>query len=172
MASLMENLIDVLEKEAGEYEELLALALRKTPIIVSENLVELAKITDDEQIIVSRINHLDNQRIEAINDIANVLNKDVTKLKIVDLIKMLATRPEEQMKLAAAHDKLQENVKNVKRVNGQNRELIQSALELVQFNMNVLQSIKAAPETANYNRGAYSTGEVIGMDHKSFDAKQ
>ncbi len=172
MASLMENLIDVLEKEAGEYEELLALALRKTPIIVSENLVELAKITDDEQIIVSRINHLDNQRIEAINDIANVLNKDVTKLKIVDLIKMLATRPEEQMKLAAAHDKLQENVKNVKRVNGQNRELIQSALELVQFNMNVLQSIKAAPETANYNKGAYSTGEVIGMDHKSFDAKQ
>ncbi len=172
MASLMENLIDVLEKEAGEYEELLALALRKTPIIVSENLVELAKITDDEQIIVSKINHLDNQRIEAINDIANVLNKDVTKLKIVDLIKMLATRPEEQMKLAAAHDKLQENVKNVKRVNGQNRELIQSALELVQFNMNVLQSIKAAPETANYNKGAYSTGEVIGMDHKSFDAKQ
>lgn len=172
MASLMENLIDVLEREAGEYEKLLELALRKTPIIVSENLVELAKITDDEQIIVSRINHLDNQRIEAINDIANVLNKDVTKLKIVDLIKMLVTRPEEQMKLAAAHDKLQENVKNVKRVNGQNRELIQSALELVQFNMNVLQSIKAAPETANYNKGAYSTGEVIGMDHKSFDAKQ
>ena len=31
MASLMENLIEVLEKESGEYENLLALSTRKTP---------------------------------------------------------------------------------------------------------------------------------------------
>ncbi len=172
MASLMETLIDVLEKEGTEYENLLQLSMKKTPIIVSEDLSKLSKITDDEQVIVSRINHLDNQRIEAINDIANVLNKDVTKLRIVDLIKMLAERPQEQEKLASAFDRLQENVKNVKRVNEQNRELIQSALEMVQFNMQVIQSIKAAPETANYNRGACNTGDSIGMDYKSFDAKQ
>ena len=75
MASLMENLIDVLERENTEYANLLALSLRKTPVIVSEDLKELAKITDEEQIIVSRINHLDTERNETINDIANVLNK-------------------------------------------------------------------------------------------------
>ena len=32
MASLMENLIEVLEKESGEYENLLALSTRKTPV--------------------------------------------------------------------------------------------------------------------------------------------
>ena len=172
MASLMEVLIDVLEQESREYEELLALSMRKTPVIVSENLDELSKITDDEQIIVSRINHLDAQRIEAVNDIANVLNKDVANLKIVDLIKMLASRPEEQEKLATAFDRLRENVRNVKRVNEQNRELIEQALELVQFNMNVLQSMNKAPETANYNKGAYSTGDMIGTSNKAFDAKQ
>ena len=172
MASLMETLIDVLDKESAEYEKLLELTMKKTPVIVSENLDELAKITDEEQIIVSRINHLDNLREEAVNDIANVLNKDVTKLKITDLIKMLAPRPEEQAKLAATFDRLKENVRGVKRVNEQNRELIESALELVQFNMNILQSIKSAPETANYNRGAYSTGDSIGMNQMSFDAKQ
>ena len=99
MASLMETLIDVLNRESAEYENLLKLTMKKTPVIVSENLEELAKITDEEQIIVSRINHLDHQREEAVNDIANVLNKDVTKLKITDLIKMLAPRPEEQAKL-------------------------------------------------------------------------
>ena len=168
----MEVLIDVLEQESREYEELLALSMRKTPVIVSENLDELSKITDDEQIIVSRINHLDAQRIEAVNDIANVLNKDVANLKIVDLIKMLASRPEEQEKLATAFDRLRENVRNVKRVNEQNRELIEQALELVQFNMNVLQSMNKAPETANYNKGAYSTGDMIGTSSKAFDAKQ
>ena len=172
MASLMEVLIDVLEKESQEYEKLLALSMRKTPVIVSEDLDELSKITDDEQIIVSRINNLDSQRTEAINDIANVLNKDVSELKIVDLIQMLATRPEEQAKLAAVYDKLRENVRNVKRTNEQNRELIEQALELVQFNMNVLQSMNKAPETANYNKGAYSTGDIIGMNNKAFDAKQ
>ena len=172
MASLMENLIDVLEKESVEYENLLKLTMQKTPVIVSEDLEKLAKITDEEQLIVSRINHLDTIRTEAVKDIANVLNKDVTKLKIRDLIKMLGSRPEEQRRLAEVFDKLEANVKYVARINEQNRELVQSALEMVQFNMNILQAANKAPETANYNRGAYNTGDVIAPSHKSFDAKQ
>lgn len=172
MASLMETLIEVLEKENLEYGNLLELSMKKTPAIVSDDIKALAKITDEEQIIVSRINHLDNQRNEAVNDIANVLNKDVTKLKIVDLIKMLAARPQEQEKLASVFDELRRNVQAVKRINEQNRELIESALEMVQFNMQIIQSLNKAPETANYNRGAYNTGDVIGTVNKAFDAKQ
>ncbi len=172
MASLMETLIEVLEKENLEYKNLLELSMKKTPVIVSDDIKALAKITDEEQFIVSRINHLDNQRNEAVNDIANVLNKDVTKLKIVDLIKMLAARPQEQAKLAAVFDELRRNVQAVKRINEQNRELIESALEMVQFNMQIMQSMNKAPETANYNRGACNTGDVIGTVNKTFDAKQ
>ena len=172
MASLMETLIEVLEKENLEYRNLLELSMKKTPAIVSDDVKALAQITDEEQFIVSRINHLDNQRNEAVNDIANVLNKDVTKLKIADLIKMLAARPQEQAKLASVFDELRRNVQAVKRVNEQNRELIESALEMVQFNMQIIQSMNKAPETANYNRGACNTGDVIGTVNKAFDAKQ
>ena len=172
MASLMEVLIDVLEQENQEYEKLLSLSMRKTSVIVSEDLTELTRITDEEQIIVGRINRLDHQRNEAVNDIADVLNKDVDKLKIVDLIRMLAARPEEQEKLAIVFDKLRESVRSVKRVNEQNRELIKDALELIQFDMHVLQAMNKAPESANYNRGAYNTGDVIGTSHMTFDAKQ
>lgn len=172
MASLMETLIGVLEKENLEYKNLLELSVKKTPAIVSDDVKALAQITDEEQIIVSRINHLDNQRNEAVNDIANVLNKDVTKLKIADLIKMLAARPQEQAELASVFDELRRNVHAVKRVNEQNRELIESALEMVQFNMQVIQSMNKAPETANYNRGACNTGDMIGTVNKAFDAKQ
>ena len=46
MASLMEVLIDVLEQENQEYEKLLSLSMRKTSVIVSEDLTELTRITD------------------------------------------------------------------------------------------------------------------------------
>lgn len=74
VASLMESLIDVLEKESDEYKNLLNLSMQKTQVIVSEDLDQLARITDEEQLIVSRINHLDTIRNEAVQDIANVLN--------------------------------------------------------------------------------------------------
>lgn len=172
MASLMENLIEVLEKESGEYENLLALSTRKTPVIVAGNLEELAKITDEEQIVVGRIGRLDTKRQEVFADIANVINKDVKTLKLSDLIEMLKARPEEQQKLAKVHDRLRTVVHEVQKVNGQNRTLIQNALEMVQFDMNMLQSMKTAPETANYNKGAYNIGSHMGVGAKGFDAKQ
>lgn len=172
MASLMENLISVLDEECVEYENLLKLTISKTPVIVSENLEELARITDDEQLQLSRIAVLDKKRDEVIRDIANVLNKDVETLKLKNLIKMMAGRPSEQKALAASFDKLMGIAKQVDAINARNSELIQSALDMVHFNMNMLQSAKSAPESANYNRGAYSTGDSIGVDRKSFDARQ
>ncbi len=172
MASLMENLIEVLDLESQEYENLLGLSMKKTPVIVSGELEELAKITDEEQIVVNRINRLEQKRQEVFSDIANVINKDVDMLMLKDLVEMLSTRPEEQQKLARVHDRLSAAVHEVKRVNGQNRILIQNALEMVEFDMNMLQAMKAAPETANYNKGAYNTGDHMGAGGAAFDAKQ
>lgn len=172
MASLMENLIDILNKESSEYENLLELSMKKTSVIVAGELENLQKITDEEQIVVSRINNLEKLRIENINDIANVLNKDVTTLKLTNLIAMLEARPIERQKLAEVHDRLQSIVKRVQMVNNQNRELINNALEMVEFDMNLLQSMKTAPGTAEYNRGAYNAGNSMGVNRSGFDAKQ
>lgn len=176
MASLMENLIAVLKEENAEYEKLLKLSIEKTPIIVSGNLEELQRVTDEEQDVVARINHLDSQREAVIKDIANVLNKDVKTLKLTNIINMLTSRPKEQQQLAAVHDALRETVLQMERVNGQNRELIQNSLEMVEFDLTLLQSMKSAPQTANYGKGlgssTYNTGTVMGTEHSGFDAKQ
>ena len=146
--------------------------MKKTSIIVDGDLEKLQKITDEEQIVVARINHLDAKREEVTKDIANVLNKDVTKLKLADLINMLSQRPVEQNQLAAAHDRLKEVVGQMKRINEQNRDLIQSSLEMVEFDLNLIHSMKSAPQTANYNKGAYNSGYVMGTGRGRFDAKQ
>lgn len=172
MASLMENLIDVLEKECIEYEGLLELSQKKTPIIINGDLEALQKITDEEQDYASRITNLEKKRTVVYADIANVINKDVNTLKLDYLIAMLESRPAERDALAGLHDRLKTAVRGLQRVNEQNRELLTNALEMVEFELNLLQAMKAAPETANYNRGAYSTGNTMGVAPGGFDAKQ
>ncbi len=172
MASLMENLILILENEVSEYENLVVLSTQKTPVIVEGNLEALQKITDEEQIVVGRIQHLERNREEVIGDIANVINKDVNDLKLVNLIEMLRDRPQESGRLAKVHDELKDVVHRMERLNEQNRELIQNALEMIEFDMTVVQSLKAAPQTANYTKGAYMAGGTMGKNAGSFDAKQ
>ena len=168
----MENLITVLDSICEEYDNLLELSTKKKPAIISGNLEELSKITDEEQIVASRINHLDNKRREVIQDIANVVNRDVEDLILTNIIQMLEPRPAEQQKLAKVYDRLKSVVHRVRAVNEQNRDLIMNALEMIEFDINMFQAMKAAPETANYNRGAYSAGSVIGVNKSGFDAKQ
>lgn len=172
MASLIENLISVLEQENSEYETLLELSRKKTPVIIKGEITELQKITDEEQNIIDRIHQLELKREEGIRDIANVINKDVEQLKLENLIQMLGKSPREQAMLAEVHDRLRVTLSQMQKVNEQNRELLTSALEMVDFDLNLLQSMRQAPETANYNKGAYNAGSVIGTDRRNFDAKQ
>ncbi len=171
MASLMENLIEVLNKECEEYEGLLEISQRKTPVIVSGNLDNLQKITDEEQDMVNRINSLEHKRAEVTADIATVLNKDVAQLTLTNLIDMLVSRPAEQDALAQIHDRIQRTVREIKHINEQNGDLLKDALEMVEFEITLLQASKAAPETANYNKGAYCAGDTMGVN-RGFDAKQ
>ena len=172
MASLIDSLIEVLENIGTEYENLLGLSMKKTPVIVAGDLNQMAVITEEEQSIVSKINKLDAQMQKTLKEIADVINTDVSELDLQVIIGFMGPKPEEQQKLAVVHDKLKNVVLQVARVNDQNGELIKDALEMVQFEMNILQATKAAPETANYDRSAYNDGSVIGVMQRGFDAKQ
>lgn len=172
MASLMETLMDILEQENREYKVLLELSMKKTRIIVSNDVVALSAITEEEQKQVDRINALDKKRDEAMRDIANVMNMDVQTLKLGKIIDMLAGRPAEQKRLTEVKDALHETTKNMARINAQNKELLENALELVEFDLNLVRGLKAAPETAEYNRGALSAGNLMAVPSERFDAKQ
>ena len=92
--------------------------------------------------------------MEVTSDIANVLNKDVNTLKLKDLVQMLSSRPAEQAMLSTAQERLQQVVFQLQEINLQNKVLIEHSLELVEFDMNLIQSMKTAPQTANYNKVA------------------
>ncbi|SCX78335.1 FlgN protein [Lachnospiraceae bacterium XPB1003] len=172
MASLIDNIVTILNRENEEYTVLVGLSREKTPIIIKGDLDALNAVTEKEQEVVARIQKLERDRISTMKDIAEVTNRKQEELKLADLIEMMNNRPAEQKKLREVHDRLKTTMKNMVTVNDQNRVLLKNSLDMVQFEMNLLQSMRQAPETADYNKDAYSTGTIMGSGTKRFDAKQ
>lgn len=172
MASLIDNIVTILNRENEEYTVLVGLSREKTPIIIKGDLDALNAVTEKEQEVVARIQKLERDRISTMKDIAEVTNRKQEELKLADLIEMMNNRPAEQKKLREVHDRLKITMKNMVTVNDQNRVLLKNSLDMVQFEMNLLQSMRQAPETADYNKDAYSTGTIMGSGTKRFDAKQ
>ena len=79
-------------------------------------------------------------------------------------------QPEVQAKLASLRDRLVCVLKEMKRVNDQNEVLLKQAIEMVEFDLSLVKSMRQAPETANYNKNAYNTGTLLG--NSGFDFKQ
>ena len=172
MASLLENLVETLDRETTEDEDLVDLSRKKTPVIVKGDIKNLEKITEDEQEVVGRIIHLEKLRVEVLTDIADVMNRDVHTLKLKNLVQMLEKTPEQQKLLMEVQEKLKKTVEGLKEVNERNQMLLKDAMEMVHFDLSMIQALKAAPQTANYTKKAYNSGSILGVVHGGFDAKQ
>lgn len=171
MASLMDDLVTVLEAEEKEYLALTEIAKEKTPVIVAGKIEELQKVTEREQEIVARIQHYDKKRTQVMKDISDVLGRQEENLTLAGLVKLFEGKPEEQKKLSAVYDSLIAAVKAMEVVNKRNQALLEQAMEMVEFDINLFQGLKRAPENANYGRDAYSLADKRdGLT--SFDVKQ
>ena len=171
MASLTEELISVLEKEHEAYDRLIPITERKTRVIISGDLDELQKITDEEQSVVDQVSALEKKREEIIINMGTVLNRDPKTLKLKMMVKLLEKRPQEQKRLANLHDLLSAQLKRVASQNEKNKMLINQSLEMIQFELNLIQSSRMTPGTGNYTKGA-STVDVPVAGTGMFDAKQ
>ena len=155
MASLMEDLLTVLESEREIYEQLIPISEKKTEILVKGDLKELEAVTQEEQFLVDKATALGKQRESTIANIGVVLNKDAATLDLGTLANLLGKQPEERAKL----------------VNEKNKNLIENSLEMIEFNMNFIQSTRMSPGVNNYDRNASSSFSP-GYTSGSFDAKQ
>ena len=170
MASLMQELIATLRKEQEAYQKLLPVVEKKTQAIIANDLKQVQEITEIEQSAIGKISSLEQKRTEIMNNIGVVLNKKVPDLTLPNLIKLLDRQPQEQQELAGIHKELTTLLKRLSEVNGHNRNLIEQSLEMISYNMNLLQSTRIVPGN-NYTKNAGQwdmTASQTGM----FDAKQ
>lgn len=169
MASLIEVLINTLETENEEYTKLLEISRRKTPVIVKGDVDKLREIVAEEQIHLDKIAGLEGKRAESVKDIATVLNKDADALKVRDIIELLTGQGEIQHRLEEVHGKLKLTLNDMVAVNEINKNLIMESLEMVEFNINLVNSLMAAPEINNYTKNAYNVNAYT--EPPKFDTK-
>ena len=170
MASLIDNLIETLNKENDEYETLLELSTEKTGIIVKGDPQALTQMVHREQEVVDRINVLEKKRSEITRDIGIVLNRKPEDLTLPRLIELLARQERECSLLKEIHDKLSGTMSRMVKVNESNKALLKEAMEMIDFEMNLVRSMKQAPATANYSGTSYADNSYA--SRVSFDAKQ
>lgn len=170
MASLMEDFMEVLEKENGEYERLTELSREKRQIIINGDIPALQEITEREQEVTGTIKNLENKREQVVKDMSIVLSKKPSELTVTNMIAFLNKQPREQQKLRELKVKLRSTLDEMADINKQNEILLKQAIEMVEFDLTLFKSMRQAPTTANYDKRANNTGDLLG--NSGFDAKQ
>ena len=171
MASLIEELIEILDKEYEIYQHLIPIAEQKTRIIVKNELTELQKITEKEQLAIEKINVLERKREIIVGNIGTVINKKPSTLNIKAVIMLLDKQPKEQKALSIIHDNLKDTIHRLVEINSRNKSLINQSLEMIEFNMNFIQSTRMSPGNNTYTKGA-SQYDIPASRTGMFDAKQ
>ena len=161
MASLIETLIDVLDKENTEYQGLLKLSEEKTTAIVNGNVERLQEILGLEQRSIDKI----------VGDICNVLNIPRKGIKIENIVDMLSGQPKDAKALTDVHMKLKRTLDQLMKVNENNKMLLQESMDMIEFELNLAKNSKVAPQTGNYSKGAYEQNNSY-PTAGGFDAKQ
>ncbi len=170
MASLVEELINVLAEEESIYKKLTEYGEKKRQIIIDADIPELEKLTDLEQQASDELLTKSNKQIALLGDIATVLGKTDEKMTVTRLIGYLDKQPDIQSKLTEARDSLLDTADQMQKINDLNSQLLAQAIEMTEFDITLFKSMRQAPETANYDKSAYNTGTILGSS--GFDAKQ
>ena len=162
MASLVEELVNVLEAEKQIYTTLVGYEERKKDVLIAADVAALEEITTKEQLAGDDLIAYSNKQIQILKDIATVLGITDGKMTVTRLISLLDTQPKVQEQLTEARDSLLNAANQMKTLSDQNAILIRQAIELNEFDMTLFKSLRQAPETANYDKSAYNTGSLLG----------
>ena len=141
MAGMMDQLVEILTEQTDRYEELLGLALEKRDVIIANDIESLQKINHLENLVVSQNQKLEKKRMALVADMALVLDEKEANLTMDRMIELMKGKEEEQP-LTKARDRIKSVLQELREVNDQNGQLIQNALEYIEFSTNLIRSTK------------------------------
>jgi hypothetical protein len=170
VASLIDELISVLNQENEEYKKLIVISSQKTKVIVKNNLEQLREITAVEQEHLGTLINLEKKREEVTGDIATILNHSKEDLTVRSIITVLEGQKEVQERLITVHDGIRKTLRDFSMVNDINNNLIKESLEIIEFDLNYIKGMYQAPEVANYSKDAFNASPTLEVG--TFDAKQ
>ena len=159
--------MNTVDKQIEIYDELLEIAARKKTAVIENNLESLSEITALENTLLGKCSRLDKQRETLFADIAFVLNRKNETITLSKLVELIKGQPEEQ-RLISIRNRAMDSLNRLKKINELNKILIETALEHIDYSMNILRStLNPQPYYCDL------AGNEINLPGKMFfDAKQ
>ncbi len=164
MASLIEDLLNILQEQLNNLQDLLGLSEEKKDVIIQNNLEQLQFINGLENTLISRNNKFEKSIAQLTADIAMVLNLNQNDINFTALSAALNSPEKEQM--AELTDRMTLVANKLKEVNEQNRVLIDHSLDYINFTVNLYSS--ASEQEPTYT----SQDQTQPGASKFFDFKQ
>ena len=170
MASLMDELINTLREEVGQYEELLVLADLKREVLVKGDIDALVETTKREQRYAATLQRLEKKREKIVEDIALVTNQPFKTLTVAKIADMIKSQENESRTLIHISKQLVTLLNHLKVKNELNTQLTEQSLAFIDFTFNALKSSSEQPMGNNYQqRGTLYQNDGI---KNYFDARQ
>ena len=157
MASLINDLTEILQELDEVYSGLLALGAEKKENIIKDDLENLKRINLEESSLLGRGQRIDRKRIALVHDIAYVLAVPVENLTMTALAEKIKGQGEHEP-FVVVNKKLKATLEELEKMNHVNRALIEHAIDYVDYTFNAIQST-FGNEYASYPNQNEDTGK-------------
>jgi flagellar biosynthesis/type III secretory pathway chaperone len=145
---IVDQLKGILAQELETYQQLLKLAEEKKKLLLEKFSTEFQGIVSKEEILVQRLIEIEPERIECVKKITG--REDANLDEAVEVV----SEEDGKSDLWMIGSKLKEVVGVIKKVNDENQRLLEQALELTQYSINL---ITRAPKDVTYSASGSQT---------------
>lgn len=144
---LVNNLINILQKEYDYYQTLCDLACAKKEALINNNVEELAQLVEKDTEKIELVQQLEEKR----NNILANFSQELGLEKEVKLNNLLKEIPKPyQNKLKNIRKKLLKVIEEFQQINEENRVLLEEAIELNSFSFKMMANI-VEPDSQTYD---------------------
>jgi len=157
LRELVARFLGVMREERLVYAGLLALAEKKKDAILDKNTDTLDAIVRQEQALILRLGQMETRRTQCLEDLSDETGRDLPDITLLDWAEY--GTPEQSSDVRALHAELGGILAELEEKNNQNRLLLESRMEYVQFALDVLHSGQDPGLYNTQGDGAFSDGE-------------
>ncbi|MFH1539782.1 MAG: flagellar protein FlgN [bacterium] len=128
-----EKLLDVLSRQRAEYGQFVDLLKKKEQLIIDGKAKELEKLVKEENKKVDGIEKLEEERLSVANEFAGEDGKTPSLMELLERAPKEMREPIEKEAMS-----LMETLNQIAALNRSNAELIQTSMEYIKYNINLL----------------------------------
>jgi len=167
---MWEQLLALMAELLALHQQILDLGRRKKDVLVLAKPADLEKVVKQEELLLIKVGRLDAARKEVIKNLVSQYAVDDQPLKLGKLIKFAPDAMAAQLKKNSQD--FETVLSLLKSQNELNTKLIQQALNLVNYNINLLAHSSVGPTYAPPGLGGASPAQDMGqVNRRIFDHK-